>query len=113
MNGKSNNVTHHAIHKAISINDVVNVRINCPPDDLQCSDAFVLVNDPWLVTCTEKLLICRNELLMPVIIIMYATREAEIGVLYPVLRAFNAGLISTRRRRRYYGGGPSSRDSQL
>lgn len=106
-------MTHHAIHKAISINDVVNVRINCPPDDLQCSDAFVLVDGPWLGTCTEKLLIRRNELLIPVIIIMYAAREVEIGVLYPVLGAFNAGFIGTRRRRRYYGGGPSICDSQL
>jgi hypothetical protein len=99
---KSNNVTHNAIRKAISINDVVNVGINCPPDDLQCSDAFVLVNDPWLDTCTEPLLICRNELLIPVIIIMYAMRELVFGVLYPVLKAFNAGLICTRR---YYAGG--------
>jgi hypothetical protein len=29
---KSNNATHQAIHKAFSINDVVNVRINRPPD---------------------------------------------------------------------------------
>jgi hypothetical protein len=110
---KSNNVTHYAIRKAISINDVVNVRINCPPDDLQCSDAFILVNDPWFVACTEKLLIRRNELLIPVIIIMYAAREVEIGVLFPVLGAFNAGLIGTTHRRRYYGGGPSNFDNQL
>ena len=110
---KSNNVTHHAIRKAISINDVVNVRINCSPDDLQYSDAFVLVNDPWLVTCTEKLLISRDEFLIPVIIVMCATRKVELGVLYPVLGAFNAGLIGTTCRRRYYGGGPSRCDSQL
>lgn len=103
-------MTHHAIHKAISINGVVNVRINCPPDDLQCSGAFVRVKDPWLGTCTEPLLIRRNELLIPVIIIMYAMREADTGALHPVLRAFNTGLIGTRR---YYGGGPSSCDSQL
>jgi hypothetical protein len=107
---KSDDVAHHAIHKAISINDVVNMRINCLPDDLQCSDTFILVNDPWLDTCTEPLVIRRNELLIPIIIIMYATRETEIGVLYLVLRAFNAGFIG---RRRYYGAGPSRFDGQL
>lgn len=95
--GKSNNVTHQAIHKAFSINDVVNVRINCPPDDLQCGYVFILANEgPWLLTCTEPLLIRRNKLLMPVTIIVYAMREVGPGVLYPVPRAFNAGLISTR-----------------
>jgi len=86
--------------------------MNCPPDDLQCSDAFVLVNasGPWLDACTEPLLICKNELLMLVIIIMRVMREVKIGILYPMLKAFNSGLIGTRR---YYGGGPSSCDSQL
>ena len=107
---KNNNVTHHAIHKAISINDVVNTRINCLPDDLQCNDTFILVNDPWLDTCTEPLVIRRNELLIPVIIIIYATRETGIGAFYPVLRGFNAGFIGTSR---YYGGGPSRFDGQL
>jgi hypothetical protein len=93
------------IHKAFGINDVVNVRINCPPDDLQCSDAFVPVNGgPWLVTCTKPLLIRRNELLIPVTIIIYAIREFGPGVLYLVPRAFNAGFTGTRG---YYGGGPS------
>ena len=95
-------MTHHVIHNTISVNDVVNVRINCPPDDLQCSDAFVLVDDPWLGTCTEPLLIRRNEFLTPVIIAM---RKAGIGVLCPELRAFNAGLIG-----RYYGSDPSRCD---
>lgn len=103
-------MTHHTIHRAINIDNVVNVRINCPPDDLQCSDALVLVDDPWVGTCTEPLLIRRNEFLMPVIIIMYAMGEAKIGVLYPVLRAFNAGLIGIRR---CYCGGLSSCDSRL
>jgi hypothetical protein len=106
---KSDDVTHQAIHKAISVNDVVHVRINCPPDDLQCSYAFVLVNDLWLGTCTEPLPIRRKEPLIPVIIIIYA-REAEIGILYPGLRAFNAGLMGTRR---YYAGGPSNYFDQL
>ena len=101
---KDNNVAHYAIRKAISIYDVVNVRINCLPDDLHCSDAFVLVNGPWFVTCTEKLLIRRNELLIPIIIIVCAAREVD---LFPVLGAFDAGLIGTTRRRRHYAGGPS------
>lgn len=104
------NVTHHAMHKAFSINGIVNMRINCLPDDLQCSDTFILVNDPWLDTCTEPLVIRRNEFLIPVIIIMYTTRETGIGVFYLVLRGFNARSIGTRR---YYGGGPSRFDDQL
>ena len=52
----------------------------------------------------------RNRLLIPVIIIMYATKEVVLDL---VLRIFNVGLIGTRRRRRYYGGGPSRCDSQL
>jgi hypothetical protein len=61
-----------------------------------------------LTGCSSK---TPHELLIPVIIIMYAAREVEIGVLFPVLEAFNAGLIGTTRRRWYYGGGPSIFDN--
>jgi hypothetical protein len=74
-------VTHNIINRAINFDGVINVQIYSIPDCLHHGKVLVLVADPWSSTCSKPLLICSDELLLPVIIVQCALREIAICIL--------------------------------
>jgi hypothetical protein len=85
------------INRAININNVVDVQINCIPDGLQCGNILVLINNPGLITCAEPLLIGWDKLPTPVIVIVRALREVTVSEFPLVLTTFTMATLLLSR----------------
>ena len=88
----TNNMTYNIINRTIDFNGMVDVWIDSVPNGLHCSGILILIVDPWSSTCTKPLLIYRNKLLLPVIVLQCAFREIVIGVLCWAFTAFSLGV---------------------
>ena len=88
-------VTHDIINRAINFNCVVNVQIHSIPNCLHCGKVLILIVDPWSSTCSKPLLICSNELLLPVIIVQCTLREIAIRILCWAFTTLNLSLSCT------------------
>jgi len=84
MISKWNNTPQKAydvIHRAVGIDVMVDVGVDFIPDGLQCSDVFILSDDPWFGACAKPLLIGSDKFLPPVIVVQSTFREVRVGVL--------------------------------
>jgi len=85
-------MTYNIINRTIDFDGMVDMWIDGVPNGLHCSDILILVVDPWTSTCAKPLLVRRNELLSPVIVLQCTFRKITIGVLRWAFTAFSLGM---------------------
>jgi hypothetical protein len=81
------------IDRAVHVNNMADMWIDCIPDGLQCRNmVWVLADEPRLNACTEPFLIHRYEFLLPVVIVQCAVGEVQVCVLHIMLRKIKVAM---------------------